>query len=557
MRRNLKVLESVRWLRDAVRPYRMRIFLGALVDLTGMGCSLFSVYLSKYAIDIATGTTDGQLWYVSGGMVGCIILSMVTSMLSSWISERVRMRMTIDLQMRLSDRLMVSTWNDSSRWHTGDILTRLGTDVSEVVAMLVYTIPSAGVTFVKLLASFLFLCVLDYSLAWMLLLSTPLLLLSKVYYRKMRVLSKSYKEMESRIFSLLEENISSRILIRSLGASGVRRRKLAGCQDEIYAVGMKQLNFSVYSKSVLQFVFGGGYFTAFLWGLYRLSSHAITFGSMIAFVQLVSRVQGPVLQLISFVPGLIRVRVSIERLEELESSEIFSPDGQEVYLPEAVEYRSVRFSYGTKELYGGGLNVTLLPGEPVAVVGPTGIGKTTLTRLLMGLVRPSEGEIRLLTREGSHDVASLSRKNFVYVPQGNSMFSGTIRDNLLLASPDADDEHLCRVLRTACADFVFDLPKGIDTVIGESGYGLSEGQAQRLAVARALLQPGNICIFDEVTSALDVHTARKLVCNLLLEGKEKIQVFVTHDRMLMEHCRKIVHLSDGGMYVTETVDEKQ
>ena len=276
----------VGWLHQIVRPYRGRILLSAVIDLFGMGLSLVAIYLSKYAIDIATGAAEGRLWEAAG-------------MSATWVSEQTRMKLTIDLQMQLSDRLMMSAWKDSSRWHTGDLLTRLGSDVSEVVSMLVYTFPSVGVISIKLLASFLFLSTLDTSLAWMLLLSTPFLLLSKLYYKRMRALSKAHKEVGSRIFSLLQENISSRVLIRSLGASAVRRGKLADSQKESYAIGMRQLNLSAYSKGVLQFVFSMGYFTAFLWGLHRLSTDAITFGSMIAFVQLVSRVQGPVLQLIN------------------------------------------------------------------------------------------------------------------------------------------------------------------------------------------------------------------------------------------------------------------
>ncbi len=535
----------VGWLHQIVRPYRGRILLSAVIDLFGMGLSLVAIYLSKYAIDIATGAAEGRLWEAAGMMVGCVLLSMAAGMSATWVSEQTRMKLTIDLQMQLSDRLMMSAWKDSSRWHTGDLLTRLGSDVSEVVSMLVYTFPSVGVISIKLLASFLFLSTLDTSLAWMLLLSTPFLLLSKLYYKRMRALSKAHKEVGSRIFSLLQENISSRVLIRSLGASAVRRGKLADSQKESYAIGMRQLNLSAYSKGVLQFVFSMGYFTAFLWGLHRLSTDAITFGSMIAFVQLVSRVQGPVLQLISFVPGLIRVRASIDRLEELEAGETFLPVGKEVYpRPQRVEYQGVHFGYEKEDLYRGGLDVVFLPGEPVAIAGPTGVGKTTLVRLLMGLVRPRTGSVRLVADGQPYDVATLSRKNFVYVPQGNSLFSGSIRDNLLLASPKASEKRLREVLHTACADFVLALPQGLDTRVGESGYGLSEGQAQRLAVARALLQPGKICIFDEVTSALDADTARKLVDNLLREGQDKIQVFVTHDPMLMQHCRKILRL--GG-----------
>lgn len=527
------------------KPYQLAIGASALIDLAGMGLSLASIYFSKRAIDVATGTLEGDLWWNAGWMVACILLSMVMGIGNPWITERVYLKFQMRLQIRLNNSMMAASWKESQRWHTGDILNRLTQDAEEVVQLMVYTLPSVGVTLVKLLASFGFLCVLDARMAWILLASTPLLLLSKLYYKKMRHLSKEWKKCDSRIVSVLQENMTARMLIASLGAEEVRKSLLKEEQENRYRVGMEQLKFSTYSKGVLRTVFNGGYFLAFLFGIYYLSKQLISFGTMIAFIQLVGRVQGPVLQLIGFVPGLIRVRASVERMMELEdggSGRMRTPICLDEV--EALEVREVHFGYHTRKVLED-LTVTLRRGEPLAIVGPTGAGKTTLIRLMAGVLEPDDGSIVLKNGDEEWNVAAIDRLNFVYVPQGNSLFSGTIRENLQMVNRHASEERLKEVLELACADFVWSLPQGWDTLIGEKGFGLSEGQAQRLAVARALLLPGKVWIFDEVTSALDVHTAQRLVTNLLEAGREKILLFVTHDTTLKERCAQVLTLERG------------
>lgn len=530
------------WVWQLSKPYRGAIGASAVVDLIGMILSLVAIYCSKRAIDVATGASAGDLWTYAAGMVVCILGSMLAGICNPWITERVYLKFQMRLQTLLNDRLMAASWKESQRWHTGDILNRLTKDGEEVVQLVVYTLPSVVVTGVKLLASFGFLCLLDARIAWILLASTPLLLLSKLYYKKMRLLSREWKQCDSRIVSVLQENMTARMLIASLGAERVRKSLLQEEQETRYRVGMEQLKFSTYSKGVLRTVFNGGYFLAFLFGIYYLSKQLISFGTMIAFIQLVGRVQGPVLQLIGFVPGLIRVRASVERMMELEdcgSGRVRSQLCLEQV--DSLEIRNVHFGYPARQVLEG-LSVTVRRGEPLAVVGPTGAGKTTLIRLVAGILEPDSGSIVLKRGEQEWDPAGVDRLNFVYVPQGNSLFSGTIRENLQMVDAQASEERLKEVLEQACADFVWSLPQGWDTTIGEKGMGLSEGQAQRLAVARALLLPGNVWIFDEVTSALDASTARRLVDHLLEAGRDKIVLFVTHDGALKERCAQVLTL---------------
>lgn len=530
------------WIWRISRDFRGAILVAALIDLLGMSLSLVAIYFSKRSIDIATGALEGNLWMNAGIMVVCILVSMSAGIFTPWITEKVSLKLQMRLQNLMHDRMMEASWSESQQWHTGDILNRLTKDCEEVVQLMVNTLPSVAITAVKLLASFGFLCFLDARIAWIILASTPLLLLSKLYYKKMRILSQEWKKCDSRIVSALQENMTARMLIASLGAEQVRKDLLREGQEIRYQVGMEQLKFSTYSKGVLRTVFNGGYFLAFLFGLYYLSIRMISFGTMLAFIQLVGRVQGPVLQLIGFVPGLIRVRASVERMIELDECGAARERSLiKVEEPEILSVQELHFGYNQRKVIEN-LNVEIKVGESLAIIGPTGVGKTTFIRLVAGILEPDQGSICLKTQGNVWETADLHRSNFVYVPQGNSLFSGTIRDNLRMVDRNVTEERMEEVLAMACADFVRTLPQGLDTEIGEKGFGLSEGQAQRLAVARAMLLPGKIWIFDEVTSALDAETGKRLVRNLLDAGKDKIMLFVTHDAALMEQCACTIRL---------------
>jgi ABC-type bacteriocin/lantibiotic exporter with double-glycine peptidase domain len=284
--------------------------------------------------------------------------------------------------------------------------------------------------------------------------------------------------------------------------------------------------------------FNGGYITAFLWSVYELANKTVTFGAVTAYLQLVNRIQRPLFDLIRLLPSIVSAKAAIERLISLTGFKLENTDEKILLEGEVtLKIENVTFAYspGSKPVLSD-FSMEVKPGTMVAVTGETGVGKTTLLRLLLALVRPDSGSITIEDASGAVEVSERTRSNFVYVPQGGSLFSGTIRENLLLGDDKADDEELTRVLQVASADFVFDLPDGLDTLLGENGAGLSEGQAQRVAIARSLLRPGKILLLDEATSALDPETSRRFLENLKKEIGDRTVLFITHQAEVAAFC---------------------
>ncbi|WP_235212308.1 ABC transporter ATP-binding protein [Sphingobacterium sp. ML3W] len=513
------------------------------MELFAIALSLLFVFLSKKAVDIATATTaDISLTWILIGIVGSVLLGLGIRAYTGWLNERIKMMLTLELQRNMLDAQMLSVWKLIKNWHTGDIQIRIQTDCEEVANLIAKSLLSFILTAIQLLASLGFLWYMDPMLALMILAISPLFLFSKIYFQKMRKLSQEVKGEESNFSNVLQENLRFRLLIRAMGIFPKRRKKLTDSQQELFALKMKQLNFSTYTQSVMKLSLNAGYLLTFIWGIYRLHSGQISFGTMTAFLQLVARIQSPILALITFIPGFVRFRVSADRLLELKDGEI-EPLVEQKRLNKisALQIQNLSFRYEDKWVLDQ-FNLNLKAGEPTAIVGPSGKGKTTLIRLLLSLIKPEKGEILLTDRDGIHVLTAAHRINFAYIPQGNSLLSGTIRENLLLHVKDGGHIAIEKALRIACAEFVLELPDGVDTVVGESGMGLSEGQAQRIAIARALMHDGDIWLFDEVTSALDRKTADLLIQRLLEYGHDKLCLFVTHDLSLVDKCKHHIYL---------------
>lgn len=491
---------------------------------------------------MAISPTDIPLRWTLIGIVATVGVGLGIRAYTGWLNERIKMMLTFELQRNMLDAQMLSVWRLIKNWHTGDIQVRIQTDCEEVANMIAKTLLSFILTAIQLLASMVFLWYMDPMLALMILALSPLFLFSKIYFQKMRKLSQEVKGEESNFSNILQENLRFRLLIRAMGIFPKRRKKLTDSQRDLFGLKMKQLNFSTYTQSVMKVSINAGYLLTFIWGIYRLQSGQISFGTMTAFLQLVARIQTPILALITFIPGFVRFRVAADRLLELKSGEIESQmDQQRLRGIAALEIQNLSFRYEDKWVLDH-LNLSLRAGEPVAVVGPSGKGKTTLIRLLLSLIKAEKGQILLTDRAGTRPLSAAHRINFAYIPQGNSLFSGTIRENLMLHVQKAEHIDIQKALWVACAEFVMELPEGIDTVVGESGMGLSEGQAQRIAIARALMHDGDIWLFDEVTSALDRKTADTLIHRLLDYGENKLCLFVTHDLTLANICKQRLYL---------------
>ncbi|MFC3353462.1 ABC transporter ATP-binding protein [Sphingobacterium zeae] len=534
--------QHLRWAWSISKGYRSRLSLYFILELICIVLSLLFVYLSKKAVDTATMPGQLPLKWLLIGIIATITLNVGIKGYSGRLMERIKLMLTLELQRNMLDAQMLSVWKLIKNWHTGDIQIRIQTDCEEVANTIANTLLSFVLTAIQLLASVGFLWYMDPMLALMILAISPLFVFSKLYFRKMRKLSQEVKTEESNFANVLQENLRFRLLIRAMSAFRKRRAKLTESQQQLFALKMRQINFSTYTQGAMKVAMNAGYLVAFCWGIYRLQSGLISFGTMTAFLQLVARIQSPILALIAYIPGFVRFRVSADRLLELQAGEM-EPQVPQQRLQHTQELRisDLSFRYEDKWVLQN-LNLSLKAGEPTAIIGPSGKGKTTLIRLLLALLKPEKGQITLRDRDGTRPLSASHRINFAYIPQGNSLFSGTIRENILLHANENRSLDIDEALRIAGAEFVLDLPAGIDTYIGESGIGLSEGQAQRIAIARGLMHDGDIWLFDEVTSALDRATADALIQRLLDYGKPKLCLFVTHDLHLAERCQQRIYL---------------
>ena len=540
---NMPLTYQFKWVWSLTRGYRAGLSLYFFLELLAILCSLLFVLWSKEVVDIAVKASTGTLKHMIFLVVLAMLLTLICRTCSGWLSEKIRLKMGLELQRQMVDYQMRSVWKQVKDWHSGDIQLRILSDCNEVVQMIGFSAIASLLTLIRLVGSFGVLWAMDPMLAIILLAITPLFLCSKIYFKKMRILSRKVKTAESNFSKMLQENLHSRMLIRAMDLLGSRQAKLTHTQSEIYTLKKAQLNFVYSSQTAMRVTMQAGFILTFIWGVYQLNTGAISFGTMTAFLQLVGRVQAPVLTLFGFVPAFIRFRTSMDRLIELKAVET-EPENPRIKLPglRAIQLKDVWFQYEDQVLIAG-LSTCIHRGESLAIMGSSGKGKTTLFRLLLGMLTPDSGSIQLVDSQGAHSLEASHRINFSYVPQGNSLFSGSVRENLGVDTRSVDEAHLRHILWVACAEFIHQLPQGLDTLIGEAGYGLSEGQAQRIAIARALLRKADIWLFDEVTSALDRQTADRFIERILIEGKEKLCLFITHDAVLRKKCNQTFYMN--------------
>lgn len=542
----LRINECLRWLWVASAGFRFPVIFCALTGALNVCVSLFFVFVCKHLIDIATGISEDALETYIGWMAFCMVMQLSLSVIRSRLTNRLEIKFRNALHSRLFTHLLESRWDGRERFHTGDLLNRIEADTVAVTDAVCRTVPTVFATLVQLCGALFFLSRLDMRLTGILVFVMPVaLLFSKKYVQKMRRMSREIRDTDSRIQSHLQESLQQRILIRTLEYTHQAVMRLASLQSFLQRQVYLRTDFSVFSRSVVQVGFTSGYAIVFLWGVFGLRDGTVTFGMMAAFLQLVSQIQRPMVDLSRQIPAFIRVFTATERLAELTSLPL-EQRGNPIRLSGSlgIRIRNLTFSYpDCKRLILNNFTHNFFPGSLTAVVGETGAGKSTLMKLILALIQPDNGQVVLYTDKEEIEVSPQTRCNLSYVPQGNTLFSGTIRDNLLIGNPYATEDEICSALHTAVADFVFSLPDGLDTVCGEQGMGLSEGQAQRIAIARGLLRPGSVLLMDEPSSALDGQTERELLKRLSGRLDGKTVVLITHRERIAALCTGVVRMT--------------
>ena len=534
----------LRWLWLAWNGNRLQAMLNTSIGVMQVVVSLAQVWAVKRAIDVASGSVPGSIYWAVGVMGLFILADFSLSIASTWVRNLLGIKAQNRMQQRMLDRLLKSQWHGKEAFHSGDVLNRLEQDVNQVVTFLTETIPSSLSVFAMFVGAFCYLFAMDHILALVIVGILPIFLLaSRTYVGQMRQLTRKVRDSDSKVQSVLQETIQNRMLIKTLESDNMMVNKLGETQSELRQHVVRRTLFSVFSSVVLNFGFALGYLVAFLWAAIRLADHTLTFGGMTAFLQLVNRIQNPARNLTKLAPAFVAVFTAAERLMELEENPL-EQQGEPEYIdaPCGLRLDNVTFAYSDRERnIVKDLSFDFKPGSCTAVLGETGAGKTTLIRMLLALVSPTKGSVNIYNNSTSRELTPLMRCNFVYVPQGNTLMSGTIRENLKLGNIAATDEEMIAALHKSCADFVMELPHGLDTVCSESGGGLSEGQAQRIGIARALLRDRSIMLFDEATSALDPETERQLLSNILA-SRDKTIIFITHRLAVVDYSDQTLRL---------------
>lgn len=535
-------VEHMRWMWFLTDGFRLKLLLYVLLEVLSICLGLIFVVWTKKVVDAAV---LGETAFVSIDllvMLSSLLLAVIARTIAGWVNERTKLKMRITTQQMLLERQLRATWQFLNKWTSGDLQIRIQEDAAEVVQMAGHRVWSAGITALSLVA---FLSLLAWFDTWLALLLFGVSLLfgfAKVYFRKTKALHKEIKAAQSGFGHVVQESIQFKLLIRALSIYPIRWKRVQSSLEQIGRLEKLLINFTTFSHGVVRLLGGIGFLLAFCWGLYRLHLGLITFGSLTAFLQLVGRIQAPVLSLMAFAPLAIRARVATDRLMDIMNVEV-EPEQEEHHMRnlKALKVENLSFKY-EEELVIDEFSMQVAKGESVAIMGASGKGKTTFVRLLLGLLTPTAGKIVVETDKEAYPLTIAHRVNMAYVPQGGKLFRGTVWENLEVMKPEVTAEEIKQAIYLGAAEFIYDLPQGLDTQVGEEGYGLSGGQAQRIAIARAMLRDSSIWILDELTSALDEETAKAVVERLLSAGANKIILIVTHDMELAKRCSKIIYI---------------
>lgn len=561
---------KIKWMGSYAKPAIPFLIFSIVVNVIFALIGIYNVTVSKSLIDSAiSGDSEGTIrWLIV--MLVITLISMLSSPITSFMSTHSSTKLTQNIQRKIYQHIQCSDWLEQSKFHSVSLLTRVTSDVSNISSAILGTIPSLVSLTVTLFGSFYTLISWAPSIAFAAVFIGPfLILVGKYFSSKLKDLYKEAQEEDVKYRSFMQESIQNIMIVKTFCMEKVNMHRLIEIQNNKYKIAMRNTRLSTMTSMSMGFCSSLTYFTIFTWGVLNIAKGVSTYGTFTGMLQLYNKVQSPFSSLASMIPGLISTMAAAERLMEIEAipvekmadeKELNNITSLEVDLDSIsnkvssnfnkpnIVFDNVSFAYKANNNILNNINLTIESGETIAFVGPSGEGKTTIIRLILSLINPTEGNVLLSEGDLVKEINRNYRELISYVPQGNTLFSGSIRDNLKYGNPNASDDEIKVALSNACAlDFVNELEDGLDTMIGEKGVGISEGQAQRIAIARSFLRERPILILDEATSALDPETEVNVLKAVRALPTKPTCIIITHRPSALNICNRIIKLEKGNL----------
>ena len=558
-----EILDDWRWIFSYSAKYKGAILFYTVLGIFSSTMGLVTSIISKYLIDIIVSKDTGRLGVLAAIGVGSVVFRLTFNSVINRISARLSIYINNDIQADIFDMIMDAEWIEISKYSFGDILNRFNNDVSTVSSNAISWLPTIVIAIYNFVATFAVIWHYDKIMALLAFASAPfMLIMSRYLIKKQREYGKKVKEMNSKLMTFEVETFYNMDTVKSFGIARLYGRKMREWQEKYKAISLEYNMFTIWTNIVLTIIGTIVQYVAFGYCLFRMWTGQITYGTMTMFLQQRSSLNSAFNNVVSIIPSFLNSSVSAHRIRELVelNKEVHIPESNELdhYIADGfdVEMKDVNFSYVEDKQVITRSAFEAHPGEIVALVGPSGEGKTTMIRLILGLIRPDEGTAIIKASDGSSiTINADTRHLFAYVPQGNTILQGTIAENMRMVKEDATDEEIVEALKIACAwDFIQKMPETINSKVGERGRGFSEGQSQRIAIARAILRDAPILLLDEATSALDVSTERKVLRNIITQKPNKVCIVTTHRPSVLNMCQRVYRVMET--HVTELSEEE-
>lgn len=548
-----EILDDWKWIFSYSIRYKGAIAFYVILGILSTSLGLVGSVASKYLIDIITGYKTDRIWTLAILMVGSSVFSLAFQSVISRITTKLGIKIGNDIQADIFDKIMDADWLSMNQFTNGDLLNRFSNDIGTVSNNAITWLPSVLIAVYRFVATFFVILHYDWIMAIIALASAPILLLSSRYVlKKQREYSKQVRQMSSKVMTFQVETFYNYDTIKSFGIAEQYGRRLRQWQERFKEVVLAHNLFTIQTNIFVSAVGMLVSFAAFGYCLFRLWTHEITYGTMTLFLQQRSGLSSAFQKVVGIIPNFLNSSVSAHRIRELVELPREVHVAQSRSLADAagkgltVSLEGVDFAYVEDKQILTSSSLIAQPGQIVAIIGASGEGKTTLIRMILGLIRPAQGKAVIRGADGSEYPLNVDTRGlFAYVPQGNTILTGTIAENMRMAKEDATDEQIIQALKTACAwEFVSQLPDGIEHRLGERGRGLSEGQAQRIAIARAILRDAPVLLLDEATSALDVATERRVLRSIITQDPAKTCIVTTHRPSVLNLCQRVFRVMD-------------